>query len=400
MTTVNRPAPALPSHADFLLAQIRSGLAHLHASSDLGDKTFHQVELLLTKGTSEESATHAKAQEQSNESEEERLGRNNAWLRKTLLETDLLCNTVELAMNIAVPSALLGDTQRDAILKLVQLSQERIANAVTDPTLQNRTKSGARIGARGAQVGLRKGWNLAGQSVNDINRRREEARMKAESKKSDKQDRKIIKEELKREREDIIRKRQMAMLGGYEAGSRGATESDTSQDAAADRGGATMVKAVDSPLDSTPTSSSIDPITLSRNQSVTSAETSPLMRGVDGEAMVSVSCTQLTPHGSVAATTTFSPWSGLLLSSTIVATVDQEEEEEPPREAGGVGLLEQEELNIPESRPLPPPPSRRAPIKSKGVTEELNTFISPTTQGVVVDVTDGKQKTWSKRLGL
>ena len=166
-TAASRPAPPpVPSHSTFLRAQIRSSLAHLRATSDLDNDTFQQIDTLLTNGavsTTIEKDSSNTSKTKSESEEERQLGANNAWLRKMLVETSLLSDTIGLAMTVAVPSGLLGSAQRQSIIELVEVSKVKIANAITDPNVQNKTTKGA----RGAHAGLRKGFSAASQSVGE-----------------------------------------------------------------------------------------------------------------------------------------------------------------------------------------------------------------------------------------
>ena len=431
----SRPAPPpVPSHAAFLLTQIRSGLAHLHASQSLDGTVFQQVDSLLTTG---DVGLQRRADSDGNgEGEEDKLGKNNAWLRKAMAETSLLPSIVELAMSIAVPQALLGDSQREAIVSLVEMSQEKIAKAVTDPENQKRTRSGAWTGAKEAHSGFRRGLNAAGQSMSA---KREEARSKAEMKKADKREQREIKEELKREREDIVRKRQAAMLG---ADPPGQGSGGQASEGAASGGGAATVMA--------PSSTGLPSPVATTHSNVGTEAPPPSSSDVDGEAVVSVTCSHLSAQGSAAATTTFSPWPGLLLTSTIVADND-----ERPSQAGRGKPVSFQNVHAVDDGYLPPPPPRRAPPSSLGKGSAFSgsegegdkvggpTLAAgprrqavqasssqpamqhsspshlpshsppkpssslpppvrppPQPQGEEIDTTDAKQKSWTKRMGL
>lgn len=421
----SRPAPPpIPSHSSFLKAQIRSSLAHLRATSELSEDAFQQIDKLLsTKGEATQAQQVAKI-----ETEEERLGKNNAMIRKTLLETPLLENSVEMALSIAIPSGLVGSVQQEAILKLVTKSKIKIVNAITDPSIQKKTSSGAWLGARGAHTGLRKGFNAAGQSVT---RRREESKVKGEQKKMEKQEQKAIKEELKREREEIIRKKQMEMLNG------------------GDDDNGTGERDEEANLQNTESSVGTTTRSISRDASLIQQDGGPSMMDIDGDAMVSVQCSQLTSQGSVAATTTFSPWPGLLLTSTLVATNDDENgqddndddydddqepigssfqsiqnsEETPPRrlppltpsrargeEASTLDLTMsaappmQDGSSATQSKVQPPPssapPTTLPPPPLRATTQRTQQYNVAPMQNEVIDTTDAKQKSWTKKLGL
>ncbi|PWN33881.1 uncharacterized protein FA14DRAFT_156558 [Meira miltonrushii] len=336
-STASRAAPPPPpSHAHFILAQIRSGLAHLRATQALKKSTCDKINDLLSQDELQEGeSTRSIA---STETEEEKLGKRNAWLRETLMETSLLPTLVDTAMQIAIPQAIMGDMQREAVVQLVERSQRSIAQTVTDPKMQRKTGSGAWSGVRGTHTGIRRGWNAAGNSIQEIAQKRQEAKEKSEEKRAAKNERKAMKKELKQEREAIVKQRQSDMLSGEEASNDNAKHDDPSQ-----RGIDRMTSAanlVHSPStltaasDTSSFSRRLPPLSIKSAQSgkgkMTGAnnvddsdedesEEEDAFDAEDG-AIASVSCGRIDDEENcVTATTFFSPWPGLLLSNTLVA---------------------------------------------------------------------------------
>jgi hypothetical protein len=406
-TAASRPAPPpIPSHSNFLRAQIRSSLAHLRATSDIDENTFQQIDSLLTTGSTATATSQAGPGVKQSE-EEKQLGANNAWLRKALVETSLLSDTVSLALSIAIPSGLIGSAQQESILLLVERSKIKIANAITDPNIQKRTSKGAITGVKGAHAGIRRGINVAGQS---ITQKREESKSKSELKKAEKEEQKAIKDELKRERKEILVRRQKDMLGSDASGRQSeSTEASVDND----------------DYDSTKKTSTSSKGHITPAVTLNPTEAEPIATDIDGDAMVSVSCSQLSPQGSVAATTIFSPWPGLLLTSTLVASNDEDkssiqsdDEDDMPVDKAATAIQP--------SGPVPPPPRRAAPLPNQSslpalgddvgllqsVQRQLSTrpdapqssqpppLASTNSTNRFEDVTDSKQKSWTKKLGL
>ncbi|PWN88206.1 hypothetical protein FA10DRAFT_261628 [Acaromyces ingoldii] len=325
---MDRPAPPpAPSHAQFLLSQTRSSLAHLRTCGALDAATFAEVDRLLTGAVLKEETPSGAAATRA-ETEEENLGRRNAWLRDTLRDTSLLPTLVETALNIAIPGPILSDNQKEAIVDLVERSQSSIAEAVTNPKIQRKAQSGAYGTAKSSYIGIRKGLNAAGQSMSEMARRREEARLKAEEKKAEKEGKKSMKEELKREREAIIKQRQQDMLeGSSSSASLGtmATAASTDSSAARRASATSRPDLVTSPTAlSSATASSRAP-SLIPSQMELGIDPDEALMDVDGSALATVTCNRIpsAENNSVAATTQFSPWPGLLLSQTLVAISDE-----------------------------------------------------------------------------
>lgn len=337
-STTFRPAPPpIPSHAHFILAQIRSGLAHLRSTKSLKKSTCDKINDLLNQDELQEVESTRSI---STESEEEKLGKRNAWLRETLMETSLLPTLVETAMQIAIPQAIMGDMQREAVVQLVERSQRSIAQAVTDPKLQRKTGSGAWSGVRGTHSGIRRGWNAAGNSIQEIAQRRQEAKEKADEKRAAKNERKAMKKELKQEREAIVKQRQVEILGEDGVNDENAKQ-DRSESSRRDidriTSAANLVhspSALTAASDTSSLSHRLPPLstknTLSAkgksteendadNSDESDEEGEDAFDAEDG-AMASVSCSRIDDEENcVSATTFFSPWPGLILSNTLVA---------------------------------------------------------------------------------
>lgn len=341
-TSIGRAAPPPPpSHAHFILAQIRSGLAHLRATRALKRSTCDQINDLINQDELQEGeTTHSSVT--SKETEEERLGKRNAWLRETLMETSLLPTLVETAMQIAIPSAIMGDMQREAVIQLVERSQRSIAETVTNPKMQRKAGSGAWSGVRGTHTGIRRGWNAAGNSIQEMAQRRQEAKEKSEEKKAEKNEKKAMKKELKREREAIVKQRQTNMLSDSVQDDNSEQHQPDSSHRGMDRltSAANLVHSPSAltaasessslsrrlpPLSSSKGTQSTKEKTIEENDSDESddddseAEGQDVFSAEDG-AMVSVSCGRVDDEENcVSATTFFSPWPGLVLSNTMVA---------------------------------------------------------------------------------
>lgn len=281
LPTAPRPQQ-LPSYAQFLLDQIRSSLQHLHTSGALDVITYRDVEYKLSRAVLREPQTSTASTseptgiygEKASDSEEVKLGKRNAWMRKAIAETSLLPSLVEAALNI-VGGPFLGGSQIDAIVELVTMSQNKIGEAVTNPRNQKAARSGAFVGLRGAGQGVSRGFAAANQSIEGAARRRGEER---ERKKKEKMESKELEEELKRERQEA-RARSTAV--------------GSSTTAAADRPGPS----------SQLLSSGDDEDSLAQS----------------GSATANVAVTTL-GNASSAAITTFQPFPGVVISSTIVAS--------------------------------------------------------------------------------
>jgi len=476
-TTSRAAPPPPPSHAHFILAQIRSGIAHLRTTKGLKKSTCDKINEILNQDELQEGFESIRAT--TAETDEEKLGKRNAWLRETLMETSLLPTLVETAMQIAIPSAIMGDMQREAVVQLIERSQKSIAQAVTDPKMQKKAGSGAWSSVRGTHTGFRKGWNAAGNSIQEIAQKRQEAKERSEEKKLAKNERKAMKKELKKEREAIVKQRQTDMLAGEGV-------NDDSYHRGIDRmtSAANLVHSP-STLTATSDASSISrklpPLTSKSTQSGKSKEENnandsdedddsddeeedDTYFAEDGGAMVSVSCGRVDDEENcVSSTTLFSPWPGLLLSNTLVAIssdalppsidiervrFDQAVEQE--RKQSSTSIPPQRRVAPPPSVSHQPPPNRQdqptqssshvpqippkdsssirplqqtpPPLPPQAQTSSHRTIDPSSTpplqnrppapspsqptppqqpqRNEVRDVTEAKQKSWSRKLGL
>lgn len=365
------PFSAPPSHAGYILGQVRSGLAHLRATGALDVATYDRVDGTLTGAVlrEEEPPASTTSPRDAAVADEDTLGKRNAWLRDTLTETALLPSLVETALSIGVPSALLGDTQRDAIVELVERSQKTIAKVVTDPKHQRRAQSVPFYSAKTSYMGLRKGWQAAGQGLQDMAARRQEAKLRADERRAGREEEKDLQRELKQEREAVAKKRQLDMLYGSQSSSEApAPAAATGFTSSADVGASPKEHTDSSEMGTLRSSPAPSGTSSAQNLTVLSPDS---MGGAhdelaeDGEgAMASVSCARVPDEeNSVAATTVFSPWPGLLLASTILAVSDEPivkparlsrvRHQQAPGSGGAAAGTPQG------NTPLVPPPTRR-----------------------------------------
>lgn len=211
---ISRSTQPPPTQVEFLLSQVRATLRYLSEIGGFDPSIYRRIHELLIAGTIDTNPQHANvpvpaSTSRSGEDSEE-IGKKNAWLRKALSETSILPSTVETALSLTA-GPLLSDSQKDAIVELVEYSQKGMANKLTDPTLQRRTVSGAKTAKSStarAVTGWSKGLKASKEKVQS------ESAEKKERKKREKEEKKQIKEELKRERNEIVRLRQQQMLGG------------------------------------------------------------------------------------------------------------------------------------------------------------------------------------------
>lgn len=102
----------VPSHAEFLLDQVRASLAQLHQGQALDAVTYRDLESRLSRAVLRQPPlpTDIGAGTGSSEadSEEVQLGKRNAWVRKAMTETDVLPNIVETALSTVAGPFLSG----------------------------------------------------------------------------------------------------------------------------------------------------------------------------------------------------------------------------------------------------------------------------------------------------
>lgn len=211
---VTRTAQPPPTHVEFLLSQVRSNLRYLSEIGAFDTPTYRQIHDLLVRGTLDPHAvspsTHlppSRPVERSESADE--LGSKNAWLRKVLAESSVLPTTVETALSLTA-GPLLSDDQKEAIVQLVEYSQQGVANKITDPTLQRRMGSGART-AQSSTARKVSSWSKGLKQ--DRQKKKSQSEEKKDGKRREKEERRQIKAELKQERNEVIRMRQQQMLG-------------------------------------------------------------------------------------------------------------------------------------------------------------------------------------------
>lgn len=211
---VTRTAQPPPTHVEFLLSQVRSNLRYLSEIGAFDTPTYRQIHDLLVRGTLDPHAVSPSTQlppsrpvERSESADE--LGSKNAWLRKVLAESSVLPTTVETALSLTA-GPLLSDDQKEAIVQLVEYSQQGVANKITDPTLQRRLGSGART-AQSSTARKVSSWSKGLKQ--DRQKKKSQSEEKKDGKRREKEERRQIKAELKQERNEVIRMRQQQMLG-------------------------------------------------------------------------------------------------------------------------------------------------------------------------------------------
>ncbi|KAI3483486.1 hypothetical protein L1887_53616 [Cichorium endivia] len=191
---VTRSAQPPPTHVEFLLSQVRANLRYLSEIGAFDTGAYRQIHDLLTRGTLDPHAVSP---------------HKNAWLRKVLAESSVLPTTVETALSLAA-GPLLSDEQKEAIVQLVEYSQQGVANKITDPTLQKRMGSGARA-AQSSTARKVSSWRTGLKQ--DRQKKKSESGEKKDGKRREKEEQRQIKAELKQERNEVIRMRQQQMLG-------------------------------------------------------------------------------------------------------------------------------------------------------------------------------------------
>lgn len=268
------------------MAQVIACLTHLHQSGALDAVTFREVDNKLKRAILREPepqrlTTDPSGDVNPNDPEEVKLGKRNAYMRKAMTETELLPKIVETALN-AVGFGLLGDTQIDAIVELVSMSQKQIADAVTDPRMQEASTTSAFVGVK---TGLDRGSQVAGKSLSALSRKKEEMAAQSRKKKEEKQEQKELQAELKREREAVKERITAPPPAADDSRRQGPSEDEDDEEAG-------------------PSSRIIS------NSGGVARE---------GPISATVSCIRL-GSASSAAITNVSPFPGLTISSTIVAS--------------------------------------------------------------------------------
>ena len=130
-------APQPPPYAQFLLDQTRANVRQLADTQALDPLLCRQLETLLAdarvRAPPEPPARDVETKSRgAKEEKEEKLGKKNKWTREVIKDTSLLPSLVDAAIQ-ASAGPVVTSSQRKNIVDIVSLSQERIANAVTDP---------------------------------------------------------------------------------------------------------------------------------------------------------------------------------------------------------------------------------------------------------------------------
>lgn len=301
---------AAPSHAEFLLNQTRQNVAQLSATGALDSMLCRQLESLLSTATIRAPELPARAESAVvPKSEKEKLSAKNKWTREVLANSDLLPNLVDAALSVAA-GPLLSSSQRQSIVQVVSISQDRIANAITDPSRQRSAQSFTTSSAKAAHQGIKSGLQKSGESFDRWSKKRE---MTAEEKRTEKLAQQAFQEELKRERDMFADGRKPSVSDSI-----GSAQTSLSSMNLKDAHGA---------------------------EGISLAPDNPASASVVALPSEHVSMDSQT--GAV--TTTFTPWPGLVLTSTIVATTGESDE------ASGGGL------DTGRALPPPPPTSGSAP---------------------------------------
>ncbi|WFD34995.1 hypothetical protein MCUN1_001841 [Malassezia cuniculi] len=321
--------PAAPSHAEFLLEQTRQNVRQLEATHTIDPLICRQLTALLAQAVVKpppEVPARAAAAPVARDASKE-LDARNKWAREMMADTSFLPTLVDTALQAAAGPLLTG-SQRQAIVEIVSMSQERIANALTNPDYQRNTQRFAVESAKATQSGIAKGW----RNVNDQwAKKREQNASKADQKRLEKREAKAIQEELRREKEAFAKGEGLPPIS-----------SSSSPEPSFSRSSVSSIPDMSQLVigDADPGAASV--VGLPTQHVLQNSEI-------------------LSQGGAVC--TTYSPWPGLVLTSTIVASAyDQPFEGDvdsitdgrrlPPR-MGSVPLP---------PRPAPPPPVPAPPM--------------------------------------
>ncbi|CEH17893.1 hypothetical protein CBOM_04273 [Ceraceosorus bombacis] len=373
------------THTAFLFNQLFLILSQLQSSSSISQDDHRAIVARLERVQLKETGEVEKDENLMTEREKEaERGKRNAWVQKAISETSLLPTLVETALNMTA-GPFLSDNQVDAIVQLVEMSQNKIAAAVTDPSLQRKAETGVGSGALSAGKGIRKGFASAGDKWENMLSKRLE---KKEMEKSERQEKKRMKEELRAEREEIVRKRQQEILSG--AGS-----SAAAMDAATERAknekqpslstatslassgtpptfrhelsstSTSLTSAAPAPASRTlpppPTSTPAKPVVAAeepsqaKDYSITSAQDGLATATID---VLSLDGFDASSTQSAASTSRFSPWPGLILTNTLVASRTSVDVPRGSSRNPAVEPSTATRANESRDLPLPPPPSR------------------------------------------
>jgi len=315
-------APQPPPYAQFLLDQTRANVRQLADTQALDPLLCRQLETLLAdarvRAPPEPPARAVETKSRgAKEEKEEKLGKKNKWTREVIKDTSLLPSLVDAAIQ-ASAGPVVTSSQRKNIVDIVSLSQERIANAVTDPRKQRAAQEWSTSSAKSASANMSKGWNALNDNWAKM---LEESQAKEEQRRAVKQEEKDLQRELQREREQAGQRGS----GDAPAASSPALENRLAQLSTADEGAASCA--------------------CIPSKGIATAQ--------DGTTQV----------GAVA--TTYSPWPGLVLTHTLVATTVDPDETSTLAPADSA------------SRRMPPMPSSAAAEPSAGRTPSLPPQLQP-----------------------
>ena len=336
-TATNRSAASLvQSHAEYLLEQTKQNVRQLEGTQMLDPLLCRQLNALLGNATvrppPDDPPATAPAAPRNKGKE---LDSRNKWAREILSDTSVLPTLVDTALK-ATAGPFLTDSQRQAIIEIVSMSQERIANALTNPEYQRNTQRFTIDSAKAAQSGVTRGW----RNVNEQwARAREQNLLKAEERRMEKLESKAMQDELRRERESFA---------GTHANAPSGTAAPPSPLSSTSRAPRAVSSAVtDMPQVHQLVIGDSDPSTAS----VVSLPTQHVLDTAD----------IISQGGAVC--TTYSPWPGLVLTCTIVASgYDQEYEGDTDALTDGRRLPPRIGTVPLPPRPTPPPPVPAPPV--------------------------------------
>lgn len=354
-TGAKRSAASLAqSHAEYLLEQTKQNVRQLEGTQMLDPLLCRQLNALLGNATirppPEEPAAAASAAPRDKGKE---LDRRNKWAREILADTSVLPTLVDTALK-ATAGPFLTDSQRQAIIEIVSMSQERIANAITNPEYQRNTQRFTIDSAKATQMGVTRGW----RNVNEQwARAREQNLLKAEERRMERLESKAMQDELRRERESF------AGTGADTPGLPAAPPSPVPPASRAPR-----------PVSSAAANANMPPIDQlfigDSDPSTASVVSLPTQHVLDSADVIS-------QGGAVC--TTYSPWPGLVLTCTIVASgYDQEYEGDTDALTDGRRLPPRIGTVPLPPRPAPPPPVPAPPVHHSHVPVDYRPPPPPT----------------------
>lgn len=292
------------SHAEFLLVQARQIVNQLAGTNTLDPLLCRQMQSLLDQAQVKPPPTPkrdvSQGQVMKKDPKKDVKGKNK-WAREVMADTPLLPTLVDTALS-ATAGPFLSSSQREAIVDIVGISQNRIANALTDPERQAAAQRWAQTTAKSAHQGLKGG--LAGTGEN-WDKWYMKQLVDTDTRSQKRKDDVNLRNELENEREQ------------FKSGTDGLRATRIT-------GGSSQVS------------------TFQDNPAVASVACLP------SDQMADASLGAVSQAGAV--TTTFSPWPGLVLTmSTVASSVTLD------------NVLD-ETLDDTSARVVPPPPSAVPPL--------------------------------------